>query len=230
MLRFITFLIFCGESISVSISILKNIIKTQHFAVKYTFNILNNQNYKLTTTELSDIINGCKKLDQLMQKQLYLLCYKEMMKVCFRYTNDIETSASMYNDAMIKVFKNIKVYTEEGKINAWIKRIVINTCIDHLRKKIPLETKLLHEDFIDNTQIENGVIAKMTNADIKAIINKLPKNAALIFNLYVYEEYNHTEIAELLKIPGGTSRYYLSEARRLLKKEIDNNIYSLNKI
>jgi RNA polymerase sigma-70 factor (ECF subfamily) len=58
----------------------------------------------------------------------------------------------------------------------------------------------------------------------------LPGNAALVFNLYVYEEYNHNEIAEILKIPGGSSRYYLSEARRLLKEIVANNIHSLNKI
>ena len=152
------------------------------------------------------------------------------MKVCNRYTNDAETSASIYNDAMLKVFKNMATYEEEGKITAWIKRIVINTCIDDVRKKVRLETKFTLEEFADNIQIENGVVEKMTNADIKALINKLPKNAALIFNLYVYEEYNHTEIAEFLKIPSGTSRYYLSEARRLLKKVIENNIDSLNKI
>lgn len=153
-----------------------------------------------------------------------------MMKVCYRYTFDVETAASIYNDAMIKVFKNIGAYIEEGKLLAWVKRIVVNTCIDYIRKKAPLETKFISDEFVDETQIENDVIEKMTNAEIKRLINKLPKNTALIFNLHVYEEYNHTEIGELLKIPSGTSRYYLSEARRLLKKVVENNIHSLNKI
>jgi RNA polymerase sigma-70 factor (ECF subfamily) len=70
----------------------------------------------------------------------------------------------------------------------------------------------------------------MSNEEIKGIISQLPQNAALVFNLYVYEEFNHYEIAALLKIPSGTSRYYLSEARRLLKEVVTNNIHLLNKV
>lgn len=164
-----------------------------------------------------------------MQKNLYQHCYKEMMKLCYRYTNDVDVSASIYNDAMMKVFSNIGTYKEDGKLMAWVKRIVVNTCIDHVRKKAPLQMKELREDQNDAV-IENDVFIKMSNVEVKRLISQLPGNAALVFNLYVYEEYNHNEIAELLKIPGGTSRYYLSEARRLLKQVVANNIHSLNKI
>ena len=153
-----------------------------------------------------------------------------MMKLCYRYTNDLDTSASIYNDAMIKVFSNIGNYREDGKLMAWVKRIVVNTCIDHVRKKAPLQMKELHENHDSDAVIENDVFIKMSNVEVKRLINQLPKNAALVFNLYVYEEYNHNEIAALLKIPGGTSRYYLSEARRLLKDVVANNIHSLNKV
>jgi RNA polymerase sigma-70 factor (ECF subfamily) len=165
-----------------------------------------------------------------MQKGLYQHCYKEMMKLCYRYTNDLETSASIYNDAMIKVFSNIGTYKEDGKLMAWVKRIVVNTCIDHVRKKVPIPMKELHENHNNDAIIENDVFIKMSNAEVKRLIRQLPENAALVFNLYVYEEYNHNEIAALLKIPGGTSRYYLSEARRLLREVVNNNIHSLNKI
>ena len=153
-----------------------------------------------------------------------------MMKVCYRYTNDLETSAGIYNDAMLKVFCNIGTYKEDGKLIAWVKRIVVNTCIDHVRKKVPLQMTALNENHHSDAIIENGVFIKMSNEAIKRLISRLPENAALVFNLYVYEEYNHNEIAALLKIPGGTSRYYLSEARRLLKELVSNNIHSLNKV
>jgi RNA polymerase sigma-70 factor, ECF subfamily len=182
------------------------------------------------TTDLLDIVNGCKNQDRLMQKGLYQHCYKEMMKICNRYTSDIEMSASIYNDAMIKVFSNIGSYKEDGKLMGWVKRIVVNTCIDHVRKKMPLHIKELNENDNSDTIIENDVFVKMSNAEVKRLISQLPENAALVFNLYVYEEYNHNEIAALLKIPAGTSRYYLSEARRLLKEVVANNIHSLNKV
>lgn len=165
-----------------------------------------------------------------MQKNLYQHCYKAMMKLCYRYTSDMEVSASIYNDAMLKVFNNIGTYKEDGKLMAWVKRIVVNTCIDHVRKKAPLETKELNENYTGDTIIENDVFIKMSNAEVRRLISKLPESAALVFNLYVYEEYNHNEIAELLKIPSGTSRYYLSEARRLLKEVVNNNVHSLNKV
>ena len=67
-----------------------------------------------------------------MQKGLYQHCYKEMMKLCCRYTNDADTSAGIYNDAMIKVFSNIGNYNEDGKLIDWVKRIVVNLSLIHI--------------------------------------------------------------------------------------------------
>lgn len=180
--------------------------------------------------DLLHIADGCRHQDRLMQKALYGLCYKDMMKLCYRYTNDIEIAATIFNDAMIKVYKSIGSYKEDGKLMPWIKKIVVNTCIDHVRKKAPIEIKELNDSNSQSAVIENEVLQKMSNTEIKKLINQLPANAAMVFNLYVYEEYNHNEIAALLKIPSGTSRYYLSEARRMLKEIVVNNIFSLNKM
>ena len=177
---------------------------------------------------LPHIINGCVNNNRLMQKALYAHCYEEMMKVCNRYTSNKETSASLYNDAMFKVFKNIINYNEDGKMMGWVKRIVINTCIDYVRLKTPIPTIEINETHEAAYAIEETVLHKMSALEIQNIIRQLPKNAATVFNLYVYEEYDHAEIAELLQIPVGTSRYYLSEARRLLKSKIEHNIISLN--
>jgi RNA polymerase sigma-70 factor (ECF subfamily) len=152
-----------------------------------------------------------------------------MIKVCYRYTNDAEQAGSMYNDAMLKVFKHLHNYQEEGKVMGWIKRIVINTCIDVVRKKMPLSTVAITENIEAHFAIEEEALQKISYTEIQNLINKLPKNSAVVFNLYVYEQYNHTEIGELLQIPSGTSRYYLSEARRLLKDKVANPFYSLNK-
>ena len=110
----------------------------------------------------------------------------------------------------------------------WVKRIVINTCIDFVRLKTPQPTIEIKDTHEAAYAIEETVLHKMSALEIQNIIRQLPKNAATVFNLYVYEEYNHVEIAELLQIPAGTSRYYLSEARRLLKSKIEHNIISLN--
>lgn len=163
-----------------------------------------------------------------MQKGLYQYCYREMMKVCYRYTNDVETSAGIYNDAMIKIFNSISSYKEEGKLLGWIKRIVVNTCIDHVRIKALPEMKELNENYSGDAIIENSVLEKISAAEVRSILNRLPAKAALVFNLYVYEEYDHNEIATLLKIPTGSSRYYLSEARSMLKEMLTKNLHSIN--
>ncbi len=178
---------------------------------------------------LLHIINGCRNKERLSQKALYEHCYCEMIKVCNRYTYDNEISGSLYNDAMVKVFNQIHNYKEEGKLMGWIKRIVINTCIDYVRLKTPMVTTELKENNLEEYSIPEKVFEKFSATDIQKIICELPPNISTVFNLYVYETYNHNEIAELLQIPNGTSRYYLSEARRLLKGKIENPIFSLNK-
>jgi RNA polymerase sigma-70 factor, ECF subfamily len=162
-----------------------------------------------------------------MQKKLYEHCYRNMMKVCSRYTSDNEIAASLYNDAMIKVFKSISNYNEDGKLIGWIKTIVVHTCIDHVRKKVPMVLKEYTDDYNEAGIVENEIVEKLNTIAINGIINKLPKNAALVFNLFVYEQYSHNEIAELLNIPSGTSRYFLSEARSLLKNMFCNNTVAL---
>lgn len=166
----------------------------------------------------------------MMQKHLYEFCYTDMMKICMRYTKDIDKAAIVYNDAMLKVFKNIKQYDEQGKLLAWIKKVVVNTAIDYVRVKSNFLQEIAgNETIAEEHGIEETVFEKINGNEIRKLINSLPEKPAIVFNLYVYEEYDHNEIAELLKIPAGTSRYYLSEARRLLKEKVQNPNFLLNK-
>ncbi len=165
-----------------------------------------------------------------MQKQLYEHCYNGMMKVCLRYTGDNQQAASVYNDAMLKVFRTIAQYNEQGKLMGWIKKIVVNTAIDYVRVKSNFLPETVQEENIgDDHQIEETVFQKLNVQDIRQLINRLPQKHSVVFNLYVYEEYDHNEIGTLLNIPAGTSRYYLSEARKQLKEIVQNPIFSLNK-
>jgi RNA polymerase sigma-70 factor (ECF subfamily) len=176
------------------------------------------------------ILDGCKKGQHLMQKKLYEHCYTDMMKTCLRYTKDIEKAASVYNDAMLKVFRTIAQYNEQGKLMGWVKKIVVNTAIDYVRVKSNFLPETIQEEAIaDEYKIDGAVFEKMNVQEIRQLINSLPEKLALVFNLYVYEEYDHNEIGALLNIPAGTSRYYLSEARKQLKERVQNPFFSLNK-
>jgi RNA polymerase sigma-70 factor, ECF subfamily len=179
---------------------------------------------------ITTILEGCKRGEHLMQKRLYEFFYTDMMKMCLRYTQDADKASAVYNDAMLKVFKTIAQYDEQGKINAWIKRIVVNTAIDYVRVKSNfLPETVAAETIAEDYKIDEAVFEKMSSREIRQLINNLPEKLAVVFNLYVYEEYDHNEISTLLKIPAGTSRYYLSEARKKLKEIVMNPIFSLNK-
>lgn len=179
---------------------------------------------------IADIITGCKQGEPRMQKELYLLYYQDMMKVCLRYTRDMDKASTVYNDAMLKVFNNIAKYEEQDKLAGWVKRIVVNTAIDYVRIKSNFLPEVSTEFILTESHpIDATVFAKMSGKEIRQLLLALPEKPGVVFNLYVYEEYNHNEIGELLKIPAGTSRYYLSEARRLLKEIVQNPNSSLNR-
>lgn len=181
-------------------------------------------------TDLHQVLEGCKKGEHLMQKKLYEHCYTDMMKTCLRYTKDNEKASTVYNDAMLKVFRNINSYSEQGKLIGWIKKVVINTAVDYIRVKSNFLPETLQKEVIANEyEIEGSVFEKMDAKEIRQLINSLPEKLAVVFNLFIYEGYEHHEIGTLLNIPSGTSRYYLSEARKQLKERVQNPFFSLNK-
>ncbi|MEP6676683.1 MAG: sigma-70 family RNA polymerase sigma factor, partial [Ferruginibacter sp.] len=87
------------------------------------------------TTNLNILLNGCRRNDVQSQQQLYRICYPEMIKICYRYAPDADGAGTIFNDAMLRVFKNISTYTDEGKLMGWIKTIVINCSIDFCKKR-----------------------------------------------------------------------------------------------
>jgi RNA polymerase sigma-70 factor, ECF subfamily len=173
-------------------------------------------------TAPTHIINGCNANDPKSQEQLYYLLYSEMMKVCMRYTNNIDDAAALYNEAMLKVFTKIGQYKYEGSFNGWVKRIVVNTCIDDCRKNVTYKKQL----FVDEAKAEhlfiNPEVYSTLNANaIMNLVMQLPKNTASVFNMFVLDGFKHNEIAEALGITEGTSKWHMNEARRLLKIKLD---------
>jgi RNA polymerase sigma-70 factor, ECF subfamily len=166
------------------------------------------------------LIKGCQQNDVLCQEQLYKLFYPDMIKVCYRYTNDLENAGTVYNNAMLKVFKGIDSYKEEGKLGGWVKAIVINCCIDFCKKKVIFHSSM---DIIAENEVITlpNVFERLSGKDIQQMIAELPKATAAIFNLYVYDGFTHTQIGELLNISDGTSKWHLSEAKKILRSKLE---------
>jgi RNA polymerase sigma-70 factor, ECF subfamily len=170
------------------------------------------------------IIEGCKQDDRQKQEELYKACYLPMIKVCSRYATDIDEAGAFYNEAMLKVFSNIHQYKGESELLGWIRRIVVNTCIDHCRR----QAKFVHQsvDTIpdEGISVNPDVYNRLSGYDITRLLQELPKNTSLVFSLFVLEGYKHEEIGQLLGISAGTSKWHLNEARRLLKDKLDSKL------
>ncbi len=172
------------------------------------------------------IIQGCRRQELQSQQQLYKAFYPTMIKVCFRYAGDADGAGTIYNNAMLKVFKNINTYSEEGRLPGWIKAIVINCCIDFCKKKNIFRHTIPHiaEDEI---HIEPEVFNMVSGKEVQQVIAQLPGATATVFRLFIYDGFTHKQIAEQLDISEGTSKWHVSEAKKMLKKKFEG-IYETN--
>lgn len=168
-----------------------------------------------------DIISGCRKGDRKAQERLYKNYYGAMITICLRYTRNDEDAIEVLNNGFLKVFKNIQRYdSTQASLYTWIRTIVINSCLDFIKQKQKLEkVSELNEEA--EVHIPPEVIGKIKTAELLNQIRRLAPATAAVFNLYVVEGYNHKEIAQLLNIKEGTSKWHLSEARKNLQQLIN---------
>lgn len=166
-----------------------------------------------------DLIAGCIEGDRQMQEELYRRFAPKMYAVCLRYANNANDAQDLLQEGFIKVYKNLHRFRAEGSFEGWIRRVFINSSIEHLRKKqLHLATV---GDKEENT-IENADISALDNLAEKDIINliqDLSPGYRTVFNLYVIEGYSHKEIGEQLGISEGTSKSQLARAKAILQKK-----------
>lgn len=164
------------------------------------------------------MIRGCLKNDRKAQEQLYKRFYHAMMTLCVRYTGNGHDATEVINDGFLKVFRHIGNYqAEKASLYTWIRRIVINTAIDHLRKQQAYPDTEEFSDGPDEPAIDNAALHKLSGEALLKMIRQLPAATGLVFNLYAVDGFSHREIGALLGISEGTSRWHLSEARKQLK-------------
>lgn len=167
---------------------------------------------------INSIIDGCKNHDRKAQEQLYRQFYRVMMTLCLRYTKNDADALEVLNTGFYKAFKNIAKYdASQASIYTWIRTIIINSCLDFIKKKgSQVEAREVDEAL--SIDLPPDIISKMSANEILQLVRQLSPATQAVFNLYVIEGYNHNEIAGLMKISAGTSKWHLSEARKRLQK------------
>ncbi len=180
------------------------------------------------------IIRGCIEGDRRSQQKLYEMFYGKMMAVCRRYAKDNDEALDIFQEAFIKVFNNIHKYGDKGSFEGWIRRIMVNTAIDHIRRnKVNnnmVELNDRHSDTMSgNDEDESDSLLNNVSYDelLKCVQNLSPAYKQ-VFNLYVVDGYQHNEIAEMLNISVGTSKSNLAKAKMNLKKLLSDKIAVAN--
>lgn len=172
-----------------------------------------------TMHDQKDLLERCARADSHAQKELYDLYAAQMYAVCLRYSKSTQEAEDIMQEAYIKVFKSIKTFRGDSKLVYWIKRIVINTALNHQRSKLYKYPMHDIDDFKQDIDYEN-VLSSYQFDELLAMIRTLPDGCQTVFNLYAIEGYSHKEIGEMLKISEGTSKSQFSRARKLLQKMI----------
>jgi RNA polymerase sigma factor (sigma-70 family) len=166
------------------------------------------------------IISGCIKNNRKAQELLYKKFFHAAAALCTRYIDEEQDAMEVVNDGFLKVFKHIHVYdSRRSTLYTWIRKIMINTAINFLQKKQIIFTS--NPQFAqDEALTENDSLLKLDAEDLLNLIKRLPAATQLVFNLYTIEGFSHREIAGMLGISEGTSRWHLSDARKKLKQSV----------
>jgi RNA polymerase sigma factor (sigma-70 family) len=178
--------------------------------------------------KIKQLVNGCIKSDRGSQRRLYEMFYGKMMGVCLRYANDSNQAKDILQDGFIKVFRNLERYNFNGSFEGWVRRIMVNTAIDHFRRNRSSNVLLMPDEqtmerFEDDVEENDFEInpseePEFTMQDVIEAMQQLSPAYRAVFNLFVMENKSHLEIAEELSISVGTSKSNFSKAKLNIRK------------
>ena len=168
----------------------------------------------------TDLIEQCKANNRKAQVQLYEKYCDGMFCVVMRFLRNSDDAEDVLQEAFIKAFLKIDQYKGEVTFGAWLKRIVVNKCIDFLKAKrnehVPLEENVIQVVDDDDWQIQSDI----TVEEVRTEINELSDKYRYVLMLYLIEGYDHSEISQILDIPETTCRTHLSRGKCMLKENL----------
>jgi RNA polymerase sigma factor (sigma-70 family) len=171
------------------------------------------------TDDLGHIIKGCIAGKNTSRELLYKLYSGKMWAVCLRYARDYDQAKDILQDGFVKVFEKISQFEGRGHFEGWLRRVIVNTALSEYRKQRHL-TFEANSPISADEEAEENVECDISAQELMEIIQELPPQYKMVFNLYAIEGYSHKEIADTLNISEGTSKSNLSRARDILKKKI----------
>jgi RNA polymerase sigma factor (sigma-70 family) len=163
------------------------------------------------------ILSGCLQNDTVAQRELYTRYSPKMLSVCYRFAHNREDAEDMLQEGFIKVFSQIHTFQSKGAFEGWIRRIMVHTCINHLKKNKKFNESV---DIIHATGVqvrEESVPSIVQAKQIVECIRLLPLGYRTVLNLYAIEGYSHKEISGMLDVEESTSRSQYTRAKQMLE-------------
>lgn len=169
----------------------------------------------------SALVEKCIDGDQRAQRMLFEKFAPKMLGVCMRYSRSSEQAEDVLQDGFVKVFTKLSYYKGDGSLEGWIRRIVVNTALDQIRKNTKFKDDVALDDVDYRLELKGNVLEDLAAEDLLQLINEMPSGYKVVFNMFAIEGYSHKEIAEELDVSENTSKSQYSRARAYLKKKLE---------
>jgi len=172
-----------------------------------------------STSELEQLIQGCIRNERGAQEKLYRLFYPRMLSMVRRYIDQEMQAEEVMNNGFLRAFQKVGQYNFQGSFEGWLRKIVFHAVADYVKQNTSYSKKMV---FMEKDQyVEKDLADKLYYDQLLKLVNALPDATKTVFNMYVMEGFTHKEIGNLLGISEGTSKWHLSEGRKILKEKIE---------
>lgn len=176
-------------------------------------------NILVKTDELQELINGCAQNERGAQAKLYHLFYPRMMSMVRRYFPEPVHAEEILNNGFLRAFQKINSYSFKGSFEGWLRRIVFHAVADYATSNVKYKEKIL---LIEKDEyLHKDHAGRLYYDDLMNLVQELPEATRNVFNMFVLEDMPHKSIAKVLGISEGTSKWHVSEARRVLKEKVE---------
>lgn len=168
---------------------------------------------------LENLIRQCQEKNRKAQEEIYLQYSSILFSICLRYADNYEDAQDVFQEGFVLIFNKIDQFRFEGSFEGWMKRIMVNLSLEKIKKNNRISFDDYENQFLQEED-EEETDQHFDYQEILENVQNLPPQYKQVFNLYVFEEYSHQEIAKLLSISVGTSKSNLSRARNILKRNL----------
>ena len=167
------------------------------------------------------LANKCLEGDQRAQRKLFEMYAPKMMGVCLRYMKDHAQAEDVLQDGFVKVFTKLEKYSGDGSLEGWVRRIMVNTALDHLRKSNKFNANVSMDEVGYKVESDADVLASLIEEDLLKLIQEMPTGYKTVFNMFAIEGYSHKEIGEKLGVSENTSKSQYSRAKAYLRTKVE---------